>query len=622
MSKEPLFLEEAVLDDLAQGFNRLEMPLSEKAFRLVGGAALLITLVVFGRIIFLAGFKGAFYKERAMVNAGQIDITRAERGIVFDRFGKPLVKNIPSFRLSLRLVDFFKTGDERNKTLEDVSGILGIDINKIKEEIADSDMERQNSIVIDQSLGVEQIIKIKDLNSPFLTIENDYKREYENGPVFSHLVGYTGSASKSDLKEKKKDAAFSFNDIVGKTGLEYFYDEELRGKDGQILNYRNAKGEIIDEKILNNPESGNRLFSFIDADLQKFFYEKLRAKLLELGNRGGVGIAMNPDNGEVLAIINLPSFDNNRITTGDLSDDERPLFNRAIAGNYTPGSTIKPLHAFAALEEGIVSPDSKIFSAGYIEVPNPYYPDKPYRFPDWKPHGWVDVYSALARSSNVYFYEVGGGFEDLKGLGIDRLKEYWKKFRLGEKTGIDLPSEASGFLPDPETKKKTPDGAWRIGDTYNVSIGQGDLMVTPIQLLNYICAFANGGKIMEPRVMNKIVAENDTAVKENPPKIVADLSSRINSINTVRQGMTDTVEKEYGTAHTLADLPVSVAGKTGSSQVENKTKINAFFVGYAPKDDPKIAVLVLIEDAREGSLNAVPVAGDVFEWYYNNRLKN
>ena len=241
------------------------------------------------------------------------------------------------------------------------------------------------------------------------------------------------------------------------------------------------------------------------------------------------------------------------------------------------------------------------------------------------------MYSALARSSNVYFYALGGGFPDselslidgsikIKGLGIARLKEYWQKFGLGKETGIDLPFENEGFLPDAQTKEKNTDQPWRIGDTYNATIGQGDLIITPIQLVSYISAIANGGKIYQPMVMEKIVSENGGVVKENQPKVSYDYSSDIDIIKEIQKGMRDAVQKSYGTAYMLNDLPMAVSAKTGSAQIENNKKINAFFVGYAPSDNPQIAILVLVEDASEGSLNTVPVAKNIMNWYYNNRI--
>ena len=332
----------------------------------------------------------------------------------------------------------------------------------------------------------------------------------------------------------------------------------------------------------------------------------------------------------MLAWISATSFDGNAFSGGDsvkiaelLSSPPKPLFNRAVSGIYTPGSTVKPLIAVAALAEKVVTPRKEIFSSGSIEIPNPYDPERPSVFLDWKPHGWVDLYSALARSSNVYFYSVGGGFGDVSGLGIARIKTYWEKFGFGKKSGLDLTEENDGFLPDPEEKKKRTGDIWRLGDTYNATIGQGDLLVTPLQLINYISVLANGEKLYRPYLAAKIKTGSGKIIKETQPEILADYSGLRGEIAEVRKGMEDAVKKEYGTAHLLSGLPFAVAGKTGSAQIQNNAKTNAFFVGYAPANPPpggpEIAILVLVEDAREGSLNAVPIAKDVLSWYYENR---
>ena len=329
-----------------------------------------------------------------------------------------------------------------------------------------------------------------------------------------------------------------------------------------------------------------------------------------MGRNVGVGIALNPQNGEVLALISLPGFNSNKITSEFLTNPLKPFFNRAISGVYAPGSTIKPLVATAALKEKIIDPLKEILSVGFIEIPNPYYPDQPSRFLDWKPHGWVNLYSAIARSSNVYFYEIGGGFENQKGLGIEKLKEYWQKFGLGKKTGIDLLGEESGFLPDPTEKEKRTKTPWRLGDTYNVSIGQGDLLMTPVQLINYIALIANNGKNYRPFIN-----------KEKGEQVLIDLSSLLPEIKEVQKGMVDAVEKSYGTAYSLSGLPFSIAAKTGTAQIQANHTINAIFVGYAPVENPQIAVLILIENAKEGSINTLPIAKDVLLWYYNNRIE-
>ena len=631
MKKSELFLEEAVLDDLAQGLDSLELPLNPRVFQLIGGAVFLIALTVCLRILSLGWWERDFWRERALINASQITTLRAERGVILDREGKPLTKNIPTFRLNIKIADLLKNLKQGEQELNTLESILDMPPNYIKDLVQEVNLEKQNSLTIARRLDVNQVIKIKNLNLPGIQIENDFERQYSNAETFSHFIGFVGPASKSDLVNKP---FLNFNDVLGKTGIEAYYDKELRGEDGEVVSYRNAKGELVGEKLRKNPIAGYELYSTIDSGLQSYFYGRLKEGLNFVGSRSGVGIALNPQNGEVLALVSLPSFDNNKISPEELANPHKPFFNRAVSGAYPPGSTIKPLVALAALKEGVVSPEEEIFSRGYIEVPNPYNPDQPSRFVDWKPHGWVNLYSAIARSSNVYFYALGGGLPkneygifkgtgEIKGLGIERLKDYWQRFGLGEKTGIDLPGENKGFLPDPDTKEKNTGEIWRIGDTYNVTIGQGDILVTPIELINYIAAIGNGGKIYRPFIVKKIISEDGATVKEVNPQLIKDYSGDVASyIKEVERGMIDAVSKPYGTSYLLSDLPVSVATKTGTAQVENKAKLDAIFVGYAPSDNPQIAILVLIENAREGSLNAVPVAKDVLGWYYWNRIKS
>ncbi|KKR55726.1 MAG: Penicillin-binding protein 2 [Candidatus Curtissbacteria bacterium GW2011_GWA1_40_24] len=604
------FLEEAVLDDLAEGLDLLEMPLSKKTFKLIGVFVAVIIAVVVVRLFFLSVWAGKFYQNRALLNAAEIISLPAERGIIYDRFGEPLVKNEPVYRLSLRLTELFKP-KERLKIFEALGDILKIQKSDIEGLISSVDLEKQNSVILSPQLTENEATKFKELNLKAVQVEKNFKREYFESKDFSHLLGFVGPVSKEDLRG---NSSFSINDIVGKSGLENFYDEQLRGEDGRIIYYRNARGETLENKFLSAPKSGEKLETTIDGEFQSYFYNRLREGLNNVGSQSGAGIAMNPKTGEILSLVSLPSFDSNKISQDVLSDRNKPLFNRTISGLYSPGSTIKPLVALAALKEGVINPKTQIFSRGYIEIPNPYFPDKPSRFVDWKPHGWVDLRSAIARSSNIYFYALGGGLPenesgiltgDLKGggLGIEKLKEYWQKFGLGEKTGIDLSYEAAGILPDSEGKK-----GWRLGDTYNVSIGQGDLIITPIELLNYIAAIANNGKFYRP------------FVKKREPQIIKDYSDLSEYIKEVQRGMVDAVEKPYGTAHLLADLSLKIAAKTGTAQTEGNAKINAFFVGYAPTEEPQIAILVLIENAKEGSLNAVPVAKDVLRWYSENRI--
>jgi len=652
MSKKPdLFLEDSILDDFSKSLNSVEMPLSGRAFSLVIIFISIIGLILFGKIFNLSVQKGDFYNNRSLANMSEITFIPAERGLIFDRYGKSLVANVSSFKAVLKVSDFFKKSEEDKKTdLKKIAEILNLDQNEIESWINNVNLERQNLIVIARDLTIEQVAKIKNLNLDDIEIDQDFSRQYDKNGIFSHILGYVGLASSADLKSNDN---LMTNDLIGKSGLEFYYDDQLRGKSGEIIDYRNAKNESFGQKNSISGIKGNNLYLTIDADLQKFFYSRLKSQLDGLGRVGGAGVIMNPQTGEILSLVSLPSFDNNKITGNLLVDSNKPLFNRVTSGLYSPGSTIKPLVAVAALKENVISTTKQIYSPGYLDIPNPYNPDKPSRFLDWKPQGWVDMYSAIARSSDVYFYILGGGFpsqfshagiwngsENISGLGIKKLREYWQKFGLEQKTGLDLPGEKSGFLPDIEEKEKRSGTPWRLGDTYNVSIGQGDLIITPIELINYISALAAKGISFQPFLVNKIEDENNNIVKETALKIILDNSNLADFIKEAEKGMVDVSQKSYGSAYLVHDLPITIASKTGSAQVENNAKTNAFYVGYNIPQigannirensstnssqfviPQQIAVLVLIENAREGSLNAVPVGKDVFKWYYENRLK-
>ena len=620
-------LEHAISEDQFQkNLGVLEYPLTKRVLRLFFAVALMISGAAAVKLFALTGWEGEFYKNRAEMNVAQTITIPAARGLIYDRFGNLLAEDEPSHRAVLNVILAKHKGINLEETLTKLSELLVLDKTELQTAVSEANLEKTALIALVRNLSDYQVNLIKEAGIDGIEIQDDYRRQYLKGPAFSHILGYTGLAK--------------FNDVAGKTGLEKHYDGLLGGTDGVRLVYRDAKRNILDEKLLDVSKNGEQLYTTIDSGLQEYFYNRLQGALRALGREAAVGIALNPQNGEVLALINLPSFDNNVFTDAArgqerarlLNSVSEPLFNRAVSGVYAPGSTIKPLVALAALNEGVVNPEKEIFSAGFIEIPNPYFPEQPSRFLDWKPHGWVNLHSALARSSNVYFYAVGGGFGDIKGLGIEKLKEYWELFGLGSKTGIDLAPENTGFLPDPGEKEKRVKDIWRLGDTYNTAIGQGDLLVTPIQLINYIASIANGGNLYKPHFAKGIgyrVEGKDLIQKEFQPEVLMNFSDMGEYVKEVQKGMEDAVSKWYGTANLLADLPVTAAGKTGSAQIANNTKTNAFFVGYLPVEalakagvslDKQIAILVLIENAREGSLNAVPVGRDVLEWYYWNRL--
>ena len=628
--KEIIF-EESLSEEWAGDVRVMEVPLRDAPFFLLKLCAIAAVLAIGGRVLFVGIKNGDVYASRAQANMNRTERVAAPRGAIQDRFGTVLAGNHASFSLVLDLREFMKDEAVREATLRYLQDTIGMSADEVWGRIDDASGERiPETLVLSNELSEGQLVKVKSAPSPALQVVSSFERDYTKGEVFSSVVGYVGFVSKDDLSS---DESLSGNDMVGKSGIEAFYDKELRGTPGAVVQPRDARGNPLGDAERSSPQTGGTIALTIDGAFQEYFEHRLAEGLRALGRTSGAGIAIDPRNGEVLALMSFPVFDNNVLVHPDLKDARtemltaptKPLFNRAVSGYYTPGSTVKPMVGIAALKEGVIDPRREIFSPGYLDIPNPYDPEHPTRYKDWRYQGNVNLASAIAQSSNVYFYEVGGGVAGTKGLGIDRLREWWQKFRLGVAAGIDLPSEAKGFLPSIEWKEKSGRHPWLLGDTYNVSIGQGDLLLTPIQLLDYIGAVANGGTIYQP-VLGKAASR---------ATVLADLRPLAPEIREVQKGMHEAVTSPLGTAHLLADLPFQVGAKTGSSQVENNAQENAFFVGYlpaevwteagAPRDPshmgPPLAILILVEHSREGSLNAVPIAKDVLNWYYWNRIK-
>lgn len=622
--------EDALGDTWESDSGLLEVPLGNRPFFYLGLAIALVGLAVAAAVIYLNFGQGKFYEARASANAVYEQSTPAPRGLIFDSEGDILAENTPVFRAFLNIKEFSRNENLRDKTLRAIESVLALP----RSDVLDS-LDKNGSagsyapLTLSDNLTQSQLVELRALNLPTIIIQSNFERRYPNGQIFSSIVGYVGRPSADDLKN---NPALTPNDFTGKAGVEAFYNSELGGAPGVVVRATDAFGRVLNEEKKSDPQIGQPLQLTIDGGLQKYFYERMQSGLAALGRTKGVGLAINPQNGEVLALINFPTYDNNVLVAAKnntaklaiLNSPNEPLFSRAVAGFYNPGSTIKPLVGVAALKDNVISPQRKIYSPGYLDVPNPYNPQLPTRYLDWRYQGNVDMASALAQSSDVYFYSVGGGADTtlllsdgtvektghIGGLGISSLANWWSEFALGKAAGIDLPGEAAGFLPSPSWKEKKTGTPWLLGDTYNVSIGQGDLLLTPIQLLDYIGAIANGGIVYKP-FLNA----------SSSPQVLADLTSLLPQIKEAQKGMVLGVTSPLGTAYQLHDLVFPVAAKTGSAQVKNNAQENAFFVGYAPTQNPQIAILVLVENSLQGSLNAVPIAKDVLNWYYWNRVR-
>ncbi|MEK7650227.1 MAG: penicillin-binding transpeptidase domain-containing protein [Patescibacteria group bacterium] len=440
-----------------------------------------------------------------------------------------------------------------------------------------------------------------------------YRRAMRHPYAFSHLVGYVGIPSQAE-KDAGRDAIGV--SAIGKTGLESRYDTKLRGIAGRRDQELDAAGAIISRGLIVQPEEGENIKTTINAPLQEALWEVLDRTMHERGFRGGGGLIFSVKDGSVAALVSVPSYDANAFARGLtqeeasalFSDKQSPLFNRVLSGTYAPGSIIKPFVALAALEEGVIDEHKSIYSSGVLELPNPFNPSQPSRFLDWKAHGYVDLRRAIAVSSDVYFYTIGGGNGDVKGLGIARIKSWLEKFGFGKMTGIDLDGEKVGFLPDPESKKTLhPENPiWRIGDTYHASIGQGDVLMNPLEVARALGALATGGTFT-----NLHIAENAEGSAEQFEK----LSFNPKNLKAVHEGMRSAVA-DGGTAAAVSWVETPIAGKTGTAEVGGKKdRVHSWFIGFAPADDPQIGVVLFLESGPRSNLVGAPfVTSELFRW--------
>lgn len=444
-------------------------------------------------------------------------------------------------------------------------------------------------------------------NTTATNTEKFFKRMYADIPGLAHILGYIGYP--------RKDSAGNYyqEETVGKAGIEEYYNELLRGENGVTITETNALGKTVSESVIQPPVDGETLPLTIDSRVQTKLYSFMESLAAERGFQGGAGIILSVDDGSILALTSFPEFSSSIITEGGdhktinqyRTAAQKPFLNRAISGLYTPGSIVKPFVALGALNEHIIDPKKEILSTGSISLPNPYSPDKKSVFTDWKAHGLVDMRHALAVSSNVYFYEVGGGFENQTGLGITRLEKYFRLFGLGEATGIDLNGEEGGTIPNPTWKEENfADGEWRIGDTYNTSIGQYGVQVTPLQMARGIAAIANNGFLVTPHV------RKDAA--DAPAKIAAPIDQGMFAV--VHEGMREAVLS--GTAKGLNIPQVEIAAKTGTAELGTiKANVNSWVVGFFPYEKPRYAFAVVMEKGRrENTIGALYVMRQLFDW--------
>jgi len=580
----------------------------------LGRRAILFHILI---VVVLTGFLGMFWylqivkgSEFALLaenNRLRRIAMPPTRGVVLDRRDEVLASTRPALNLVL-VREGLTDADAQLKRLE---GVLGIPYDVLKARLTAMRMRPTfEPLVIKEDVHLGEIAKVEARREwfPSVEVEQTALRDYPDGPAVAHAVGYVGEVNESQLA-KIADGSIQQGDIVGKTGVEREYDETLRGRRGWKLQTVNSLGRPFGtSQPGRDPEDGSPLRLTIDKRLQR--------KLVEaLADEVGSGIFMNPKTGEVLALASTPGYDPNVFTapvsrttwTALISDPRHPLTDRAISSFYAPGSTFKVLMTVVGLETGAITPTSTVSCAGSVMIYN-----RP--FLCWKKggHGVVDVHRALVQSCNVFYYLLG------RKVGIDAITKYAKMFGIGEMSGIDIPGESRGNPPSAEWKERVRHEPWYPGDTISVAIGQGLLSVTPVQMATMISAVANGGTLVRPHLARDAKA----------PTVKIPVAA--GTLSLIRDALADVVEEGTGTRAQLG--PIHVAGKTGTAQVFKKSagidadklakeeRDHAWFIGYAPAEDPEIAFAIVIEHGGHGGTTAAPVAKQVLEVFFQDRL--
>lgn len=565
------------------------------------------------RAFSLEALRGDGFYDKSQENRFLVRRVFAPRGIFYDHLGKPLVENIPSFGLVFKKQEFLEKEGNLAALLKRLEKMLQKDDFFFRELgfPADYDSSRLPSrILLLSEIPFETLAEIAYEKEalPGVEIFENYRRRYSDPYAYSHVLGFIGKPSPEELSA---DSSLLPEEFIGKSGLEAYYDDKLRGKPGKKIAEIDSSGRESRIKFTEDPEEGGNLNLAIDGALQTLAYRMLET--YTEGQKAGSAVVLDIHTGAVRALVSFPGFDSNKFGYS-LTPQEfmrlresalSPFFSRAISGEFPAGSTLKPIIGAAALEEGVIEPEKRIYDPGYIEIPNPYRPGESSRFLDWRAHGWVDFYSAIAQSANVYFYIVGGGYKGEKGLGIERIKKYASLFGLGSKLGIDIAGEKAGVVPDPQWKQlnEPNDPFWRVGDTYNVSIGQGGVKVTPLQVTAATAAIANGGRLMRPYLA------------QTEPQVIGGGMVSGEVLAKVREGMRRTVTD--GTARLLNTVSVAVAAKTGTAQTAPGKMPHAWVTAFAPYDNPEIAITVMVEHAGEGATVAVPITREILQWYFS-----
>ncbi|MCX6761993.1 MAG: penicillin-binding protein 2 [Candidatus Moranbacteria bacterium] len=612
-------IEDAIMNVEQKEKAIIEKPFKRSGLSVVWYLTFAVLLFLFIRVFYLDIISGNYYAVVSAENRIRKIVIKAPRGNILDKFGNVLARNSPSIDVVVLPSYLPKSGEEKKVLAGKVANILNLNSGNVEIALLSQNEKSTDPILLKENITQDQSLilaeKINEL--PGIALDKTAIRSYENSSIFSNFIGYDGKITKEEMD---KNSGYSMTDYIGKTGLEKSYEQDLKGVYGAQQVEVDSRGAITKNLGVISPQAGNDLVLNIDQELQKKIYDSLSTMLEKGETKTAAAVAIDPSTGGILAMVSLPSYDNNSFARGISSDEYKnlisdknlPLFNRATSGEYPPGSTIKPAVAAAALSEGTITPTTIINGqGGSINIGG-------FHFGDWKAHDPSDVRTAIAQSNDVFFYTVGGGYGNITGLGMDRMKKYENLFGFGAAAGIDLPNESKGFIPSEQWKLDKLGEKWYIGDSYHCAIGQGFVLATPLQLANYTAAIANGGTLYSPKLVNRI-RKSDGTDSYVQPEIIRKNFIAPDIMQIVREGMRQTITA--GTAQVLKTLPVAVAGKTGTAQFGTENKTHAWFISFAPYDNPKIAMVVLVEGGGEGNSSAVPVTKEVYDWYFSQDRK-
>ena len=559
------------------------------------------------RLFYLQVVNGGQFAALATANRTVIESIPSTRGLIYDRAGRPLVTNVPTFAVKIRPADL--PVQFRPEVVDRLAAMLGIDPAEINTAIDSNPGSSFDLVRIADDIDEDtaRLISESSLQLPGVEIAVEARREYADGALTAQILGYTGPVSPDQLPDLRPKGYLP-DDLIGKAGVESSYESYLRGVYGTERVERNARGQktqVLATETVARP--GDSLRLTIDTKIQKEAEKALKWGIKAIGNKRGVFIVMNPQTGEVLAMVSLPTYDNNLFARGISNKDfnklvknkDLPLLNHAVQAHYPPGSTYKLVAGTGALADKKISATTKVATKAYLTVgATKYY--------DWNRRGFgpCDIYCGFGHSSDTFFFTVGGM------LGIDRLGYWANQYGFGRPTGIDLPGEASGIVPTNQWKQDKLGAKIFTGETYQASIGQGYDNVTPIQLINAYAALANGGKLYQPQVVREIVGPDGTVVRPFKPKLIHKLKVKASVLRTMRNAARNTVLLRH--TYNLVDMPIKIAGKSGTAEFGNRDSqgrlpYHSWFVGWVPKDprhgsfdkaDSNLIAMAFLYDSR------------------------